>query len=91
MGFGACIERGNRLIGAGIRPVGSARPHILQPLRQVPVHEALGREGDFSVFHARFQKVANLDMRLFADVLRNYNLKFVFYGDVVLEFACSLV
>jgi hypothetical protein len=63
--------------------VGSALPHILQPLRQVPVNEALGGEGDYSVFHARLQEVANLDMRMFADMLRNHTLKLAFYGDDV--------
>jgi hypothetical protein len=83
MGLGARIKRGNRRLGACIRPVGSALPGVLQPFRQMPVNEALGGECDFPVLHARLQEVANLDMHLFADMLRNHNLKFVFYGNDV--------
>ena len=83
MTFRALIQRGNRFFGAVIRPVRSAVFCIFQPFRHMPVHETLGRKGYFPVLHARFQKVADLDMYLLADMLGNDNLKPVFYGDDV--------
>ena len=49
----------------------------------MPVDEALRSESDFTVRYAGFQKIADLDMHLFAYVLGNHNLKFVFYGNNV--------
>jgi hypothetical protein len=54
----------------------------------MPVNETFGGEDDFSVLHARFKYVANLDVHLCADMLRNHNLKFVFYGDEIHTVAC---
>ena len=51
----------------------------------MPVDKALGRESDFAVLHARFQKVADLHMHLLTDVLRNHDLKLVFYSDDIHE------
>src|SRR5271169_1290417 len=81
MPFGACLQRFNRIPGACIRAVCSALLQVLKTLRQMPVDKALRRERDFAVFHARFQKVSDLDMDLLADVLRDHNLKFVFDCD----------
>src|SRR5271157_3942577 len=81
MAFGTRFQRLNRIVGACIRAVGSPLFRILKTLRQMPVDKALGREGDFAVLHARFQKVADLHMDLLADVPRNHNLELVFYGD----------
>jgi hypothetical protein len=88
MAFGAGLQAGNRLLGAAVRPMGSALSSILKPFRQMPVNETFGGEDDFSVLHARFKYVANLDVHLCADMLRNHNLKFVFYGDEIHTVAC---
>jgi hypothetical protein len=76
--------------------MGSALSRILQPFRQMSVNEAFGREDDFSVLYSCFQNVTNLDVHLFTDMLRNHNLKLVFYGDEihivpVLQFNCLTV
>ena len=81
MTFSARFEGDNGLSGARIWPVGSALPCILEPFGQMPVDEALGSEGDLPVLDARFQNIANLNTHLFADMLRNHNLKLVFDGD----------
>lgn len=77
MAFNARVQCCNCLSGAGIRPVRSALPRIPQPLRHVPVDQALRSEGDFPVLDARFQNIADLDMHLFADMLGNNNLKLI--------------
>jgi len=55
------------------------------------VNEAFGREDDFSDLYSCFQNVANLDVHLFTDMLRNHNLKLVFYGDEIHMVVCFTV
>jgi len=62
-----------------------ALPRIFKAFCQMPVNEAFGREGDFAVLDGRFQKIPDLDMHLFADMLRDDNLKLVFDGDDIHE------
>jgi len=57
----------------------------------MPIHKAFRSEGDFPVFDARLKNVADLDMHLLADMLRNYNLKLVFYGDNIHGVPCPPV
>jgi hypothetical protein len=80
MTLGADLQRLNRLPGIGIWAVSSALLQVLKTFSQVPVDKALGREGNLSVFHIRFQKVTDLHMDLLADVLRYHDLKLGFYG-----------
>src|ERR1035441_9340905 len=80
MTLGAGLQRLNGVPGIGIRAVSSALLQVLKTFGQVPVDKALGREGNFPVFHVRFQKVTDLHMDLLADVLRYHDLKLVFYG-----------
>jgi hypothetical protein len=46
----------------------------------MPVNERLRRESDFVVLDARFQEAADLDMHLFANVLRDHDLKLILDG-----------
>ncbi len=78
MGFGSCVECGNRMPCAGIWPMRSTLPHILQAFRQVSVNQAFRGKLDFAVLHSSLQKVAYFHMHLFANMLRNHNLKLVF-------------
>jgi hypothetical protein len=60
------------------------------------VNEAFGCEDDFSVLYSCFQNVTDLNVHLFTDMLRNHNLKLIFYGDEihivpVLQFNCLTV
>jgi hypothetical protein len=80
MTLGADIQRLNGLPGIGIWAVSSALLQVLKTFSHVPVDKALGRESNLSVFHVRFQKVADPHMGLLADVLRYHDLKLGFYG-----------
>jgi hypothetical protein len=80
MTLGADLQRLNGLRGIGIWAVSPAPLQVLKTFSQLPVEKALGRKGNLSVFHIRFQKVADLHMDLLADVLRYHDLKLGFYG-----------
>jgi len=75
MTLGTGLQRLNGFSGIGVRAVSSALLEVLKTFGQVPVDKALGREGNFPVFHVRFQKVADLNMDLLTDVLRYHDLK----------------
>ena len=81
MALRAFLERFNRILFVAVWAVGSAPPEVLKSFRKMTVNKALGGEGNFPIFYLASSKIPNLHMDLFTDVLRDHNLKFIFYRD----------